>query len=99
MRENYKPLSYQDKIDLSKLNAEKTIKFDMIFSQEDLLQIANDLDVESIKKTKLRGEISKINKDKWTLRAVMGATILQKSVLSLKPVTTRIDDKLSLIHI
>ena len=34
--------SYQDKIDLSKLNAEKTIKFDMIFSQEDLLQIAND---------------------------------------------------------
>ncbi|MDC0151387.1 hypothetical protein OAI80_00310 [Paracoccaceae bacterium] len=95
MRENYKPLSYQDKIDLSKLNAEKTIKFDMIFSQEDLLQISNDLDLESIKKTKLRGEISKINKDKWTLRAVMGATILQKSVLSLKPVTTRIDDKIT----
>ncbi len=67
----------------------------MIFSQKDLLQIANDLDLESIKKTKLRGEISRIDNDKWTLRAIMGATILQKSVLSLKPVTTRIDDKIT----
>tara|TARA_B100001142_G_scaffold62695_1_gene61935 strand:- start:1399 stop:1617 length:219 start_codon:yes stop_codon:yes gene_type:complete len=66
------------------LNAEKTIKFDMIFSQEDLLQIANDLDVESIKKTKLRGEISKINKDKWTLRAVMGRNYFTKKCFILK---------------
>ena len=95
MLENYKPLSYQSRIDLSKLNAEKTIKFEMVFSREDLLQIANDLDLESIKKTKMLGEFTRIDNDKWTLRAVMGATILQKSVLSLKPVTTRIDEKIT----
>lgn len=94
MKENYKALSYQSKIDITTLIAENNIEFNIIFDQNDLLLIAATLDLESIKKATMRGKISRYNEE-WVLQAMVGATISQKSVISLKPVTTRIDEKIT----
>ena len=95
MKQNYKRLSYQSEIDIITLNAEKIIEFNVIFNQEDLFHISSELELESIKKASLYGKISKLENDKWALTAAIGATILQRSVLTLKPVTTRIDEKIT----
>ena len=50
MKENYKKLSYRSEIDITTLNKEKIIEFNVIFNQEDLFQISIDLELESIKK-------------------------------------------------
>lgn len=95
MKENYKKLSYRSEIDITTLNKEKIIEFNVIFNQEDLFQISIDLELESIKKASMQGKISKIENDKWALKATIGATILQRSVITLKPVNTRIDEKIT----
>jgi uncharacterized metal-binding protein YceD (DUF177 family) len=95
LKENYKALSYQSKINITTLIAENNIEFNIIFDQNDLLLIAATLDLESIKKATMRGKISRYNNEEWVLQAMVGATISQKSVISLKPVTTRIDEKIT----
>jgi len=95
LKEKYRELSYKSKIDIAALSAEKSIKFNISFSAEDLSEIATSLDVNSIKKATMRGKILRIDKDKWTLNTVIGATVLQNSVVSLRPVMTRIDNKVS----
>ncbi len=61
--------------------------------------IADELGIETVKKLRLAGEIAPMGKADWQLTARLGATVVQSCVVTLKPVTTRIDEDLTRIYL
>ncbi|WP_375281967.1 DUF177 domain-containing protein [Pseudooctadecabacter sp.] len=55
-------------------------------------ELAEALDVLTIRKLRLEGELIPMGKTDWRLEATLGATVQQACVVTLEPVTTRIDD-------
>lgn len=56
-----------------------------------LSQIADDLQLEGLRKLSFAGRIVPMGAQDWTLEATLGATVVQACVVTLDPVTTRID--------
>ena len=76
------------------LETEKKIEFTLSFNNNELAQLKKDLNLISLKKTSMSGRIVATAANQWHLKAKIGATIVQESVLSLKSITTRIDDRI-----
>jgi len=55
-------------------------------------QIAEDLGLLDLRKLRLSGRISAEGRTDWLLTAALGATVVQRCVVTLDPVTTRIDE-------
>lgn len=53
--------------------------------------LAAELDIEGIRKLRFVGEIRADGKHDWRLDGKLGATVVQSCVVTLAPVTTRID--------
>ena len=96
MKESLKKFSNKSRIEIFVLETEKKIDFTLSFTDEELTQLKKDLNLISLKKTSMSGKITATAAGQWHLKAKIGATIVQESVLSLKSVTTRIDDKIDL---
>lgn len=58
---------------------------------EELRALAQDVKVTSLKKLRFEGAISGIGKRDWGLEAMLGFTVVQPCVVTLEPVTTRVD--------
>ena len=56
-----------------------------------LQSLAQELDLEGLRKLRFVGEIRADGKRDWVLRAKLGATVIQPCVVTLEPVTNRID--------
>ncbi|MFT6674771.1 MAG: uncharacterized metal-binding protein YceD (DUF177 family) [Sulfitobacter sp.] len=56
-----------------------------------LALIAQELALSAVKKLSFQGQIAPQGKTDWTLSARLGATVVQPCVVTLDPVTTRID--------
>ena len=56
-----------------------------------LALIAQELDLSRLRKLSFQGQILAHGKSDWTLKARLGATVVQPCVVTLEPVTTRID--------
>lgn len=54
--------------------------------------LADELGIVEIRKLRFAGKISPLGKSDWHLDGVLGATVVQDCVVTLDPVTTRIDD-------
>ncbi|SLN18746.1 YceD family protein [Pseudooctadecabacter jejudonensis] len=54
--------------------------------------LAETLDVLTIRKLRLTGAMIPMGKSDWRLEASLGATVQQACVITLEPVTTRIDE-------
>lgn len=54
--------------------------------------IADELDLLSLRKLRLSGALIPEGRDAWRLDAMLGATVTQPCVVTLEPVTTRIDE-------
>lgn len=96
VKESLKKFSDKSRIEIFVLETEKKIDFTLSFTDEELAQLKKDLNLISLKKTSMSGKITSTAAGQWHLKAKIGATIVQESVLSLKSVTTRIDDKIDL---
>ena len=57
--------------------------------------LAAELGLLGLKKLRLAGEIRPEGRDAWRLVATIGATVTQPCVVTLAPVTTRIDEPVS----
>ncbi|KIN61273.1 DUF177 domain containing protein [Sulfitobacter noctilucae] len=53
--------------------------------------IADELDLLGLRKLSFQGSIRPLGATDWTLEAQLGATVTQPCVVTLEPVTTRID--------
>ena len=76
----------------SEINQAKTFKFHLPLSKEQILTLMSRLDLLSLKKISLTGYLSPLEKDKWTLKAKLKATVKQKCVITLKPVQTIVSE-------
>lgn len=54
-------------------------------------RIADDLSLRGLRKLRLTGTLSAVGKYDWHMQARLGATAVQECVVTLAPVTTRID--------
>lgn len=55
--------------------------------------LADRLGFLAVKKLRFEGQLSPVSKQDWLLEATLGATIEQACVVSLNPVTTRIEER------
>lgn len=54
--------------------------------------IADRLGILAVKKLTFEGQLAPMGKQDWTLSAKLGATVVQPCVVTLDPVTTRLDE-------
>ncbi|QFT59741.1 hypothetical protein FIU94_12985 [Sulfitobacter sp. THAF37] len=56
-----------------------------------LALIAQELELSALRKLSFEGKITPLGRDDWELTGTLGATVVQPCVVTLAPVTTRID--------
>lgn len=54
--------------------------------------VAEALGIVAVKKLRFKGRIAPLGKRDWVLEGSLGATVVQECVVTLAPVTTRIDE-------
>ncbi len=72
-------------------------KIALIPDPAQLALIRDALDLQGLRKVALRGTLSPEGARDWRLDATLGATVVQPCVVTLAPVTTRIDEKVTRI--
>lgn len=83
---------------LSDLAKRKPTDFDITPDAALREQIAADLGILAIRKLRFAGQITPAGKRDWHLTGELGATIVQACVVSLDPVSTRIDESIERIY-
>jgi len=58
-------------------------------------RLAEQLGILGIRKLRMTGDIRAISDDDWLFQGELGATVVQECVVTLEPVTTRIDEKVT----
>ena len=84
----------QSQMRLSDLPTRKPTTFDLVPSANERRAIAEALGITGIKKLRFSGQLSPQDRKDWVLSAQLGATVVQACVVTLDPVTTRIDEDL-----
>lgn len=70
--------------------------FEIAPGKEELAALAAELGLNALRKLRFNGEIKARGKRDWQLTGDLGATVVQDCVVTLEPVTTRIDEKVAL---
>ena len=65
--------------------------FEILPDHDALDRLTRDLGITEIRKLRFAGELRALGKRDWQLNAELGATVVQPCVVTLQPVTTRID--------
>ena len=76
---------------LSDLAQNRPNPFEVTPDQSALTDLARDLDLLGLRKLRFSGQITGEGRRDWRLSAHLGATVVQPCVLTLAPVTTRIE--------
>lgn len=76
---------------LADLPARKPFRFDLRPTTETLTEMAQALDLVELRKLTFQGTLAARGKSAWALEATLGATAVQSCVVTLAPVTTRVD--------
>ncbi|MEE9389251.1 MAG: DUF177 domain-containing protein [Paracoccaceae bacterium] len=74
------------------LPAKKTIPFDLELTVSARQLLAQELGLTGLRKLRFTGTLTPLDKSDWQLNASLGATVVQSCVITLAPVTTRIDE-------
>ncbi|WP_375342458.1 YceD family protein [Yoonia sediminilitoris] len=85
----------QSHLRLADLPNRRPSPFSLTPTAEERRAIADALGIEGIKKLRFEGELSPLGQKDWGLQATLGATVVQACVVTLGPVTTRIDEDVS----
>lgn len=78
---------------VAELPQNKPTFFKVVPAADALQALARDLDVLDLRKLRFEGEIKARGKRDWVVKGHLGATVDQACVVTLAPVTTRIEAK------
>jgi uncharacterized metal-binding protein YceD (DUF177 family) len=81
-------------IELRQIRDLDAFPFDIAPTEAELRALAKLLDVPAVRKLHLAGRLTPLPRGGWQLDARLGATVVQTCVVTLDPVTTRIDQPL-----
>lgn len=87
---------FERPIDVERLRANASYKFDETPTEKEAEAIRDALGLRGLRKMRFQGEIEPLGKRSWRVAGHLGASITQSCVLSLEPVKTRIDTEVSL---
>ncbi len=73
--------------------------FNLRPNENQLVEIASELGLSAVRKLSFVGQISAQGRHNWLLTSRLGATVVQPCVISLEPVTTRIDTDVSRVFL
>lgn len=76
------------------LQQNRPTPFELRPGPKDLAALADALSLSAVRKVVFAGEIRAHGKSDWELIAKLGATVVQPCVVTLEPVTTRVEDKI-----
>lgn len=79
-------------INVSKLSANQSYSVSLALKDEDIAKLKDELGLIALRKISFSGILSPSGQRDWALKAKLGATAVQACVVSLEPVTTRIDE-------
>lgn len=82
-------------IRVADLSARRPVTFDLAPDAAELATIAADLGLLGLRKLRLRGTLTAEGRADWRLQAELGATVTQSCVVTLDPVQTRLDEKIT----
>ena len=82
----------QHPVRLADLEGRKDHQFQITPSATARAEIAAELDISGVKKLRFEGRLMPLGRKDWRLEAKIGATVVQPCVVTLEPVTTRIDE-------
>lgn len=83
---------------LKDLAARRATEFTLTPTATERSAIAADLGIVGVKKLLFTGELRPIGPTDWELHAKLGATVVQACVVTLDPVTSRIDEPVSRVY-
>ncbi len=78
-------------LEIAKLSETAPFAFDIAPDEAERAALARLLDAQAVRKLRFAGSLSPVDGGGWLLEAELGATVVQTCVVSLEPVTTRID--------
>ena len=76
---------------VSMLDTQKPTAFEMTPAATARKAIAAQLELLDLRKLRFTGDIRATGDSNWTLEGLLGATVVQPCVVTLEPVTTRLD--------
>ena len=77
---------------LADLATRKATRFALTPTSDERKAIADALGIIAVKKLRFEGELTPLGRTDWRLTAQLGATAVQECVITLAPVTTRVDE-------
>jgi uncharacterized metal-binding protein YceD (DUF177 family) len=84
---------------VSDLSTRHPTAFDLQPDAAERAALAQKLGLMGLKKLRFEGRIEPTGAKGWSLTANLGATVVQPCVVTLDPVTTRIDEKIERIYL
>lgn len=89
------PPAFSHPLRIADLAARKPTRFDLEPDRDALDRIATFLGLLGLSKLRFKGELRPLGRRDWRLQATLGATVTQPCVVTLTPVTTRIDEEIT----
>jgi uncharacterized metal-binding protein YceD (DUF177 family) len=80
-------------VELRQLRDSDGFEFDIAPSPREAEALARLLDARSVRRLRFRGRLTPLAGGGWQLAGELGATVVQSCVVTLDPVTTRIDQE------
>ena len=80
-------------VKLSDLPTGREHHFDFAPDTATCTALAEELGIRTLRKLRFTGDLRAIGRTDWQLRGTLGATVVQDCIITLDPVTTRIDEK------
>lgn len=82
-------------IRVADLSTRRPVTFDLAPDAANTEAIAAELDLLGLRKLRFGGTLSAEGRKDWLLQGELGATVIQPCVVTLEPVLTRIDEKIT----
>ncbi|MGH1369195.1 MAG: YceD family protein [Maritimibacter sp.] len=77
---------------VAELKSAKRYPIEITLPPEVESRLAQTLELQALRKTRLTGVLAPLGKRDWQFEGHLGATVVQPCVVTLEPVTTRIED-------
>lgn len=84
-----------DILRVAELSVRRPVPFDLVPDAATLTKLAADLDLLSLRKLRFHGSLSAQGPQDWLLQADLGASVVQPCGITLAPVTTRIEERIT----
>ncbi|WP_208353460.1 YceD family protein [Pseudaestuariivita rosea] len=84
---------------IADLSQRKPTAFDMTADADMLADLTKRLELLDLRKVRLQGQIAPQGRDDWALTAHLGATVVQPCIVTLAPVTTRIEEDIRRLYL